>query len=128
MLGFLMLNPSTADEVKNDPTVTRCVRYAKKWGYGALWVSNIFAYRSTEPRILKLIHDPVGPGNDESIDMMFEDCKMVIAAWGEHGLLNNRSYEIRKKYKGRLYALRLNASGEPAHPLYLKKSLEPFEL
>ncbi len=58
------LNPSTADEVENDPTITRCINFAKSWGYGGVCMANLFAYRATEPSVMKSQNDPVGADND----------------------------------------------------------------
>jgi len=126
---FLMLNPSTADENKNDPTVERCQRYATKWGYGGLHVCNIFAYRSTDPKGLLIPKDPVGPKNNEAIFDVASEAGIVVCAWGNHGLLNNRSDQIRKLLANKkLHCLKINKStGQPGHPLYLKKDLTPQE-
>ena len=62
---FIGLNPSTADEVQDDPTIRRCIGYAKEWGYGAFCMTNIFAFRATDPRVMKAQADPVGPENDK---------------------------------------------------------------
>ena len=128
MVGFLMLNPSTADEYSNDPTITRCIRYAKSWGYGGVMICNLFAWRSTDRSVLKHLDDPVGVENDASIAKMFEMADKVIAAWGEDGRLGGRSDEIMDEYGDRLWALKVNQSGEPAHPLYLKQKLNPVLL
>jgi len=82
---FIGLNPSTADEIKNDPTVTRCINYAKKWGYGGMIMSNIFAYRATDPKIMKGATDPVGPDNDEWLVKSSKEAGLIVAAWGNHG-------------------------------------------
>jgi hypothetical protein len=126
--NFLMLNPSTADEHKLDPTCARARDYAERWGYGALIVTNVFALRSTDPGKLKTTEDPVGPGNDAAIVRAAKEAAVVVCAWGNHGLLLRRSSEVRailRKYRISLHTLRLNANGEPAHPLYLPASLKP---
>jgi hypothetical protein len=126
--NFLMLNPSTADEHKLDPTCARARDYAERWGYGALIVTNVFALRSTDPGKLKTTEDPVGPGNDAAIVRAAKEAAVVVCAWGNHGLLLRRSSEVRailRKNRISLHTLRLNANGEPAHPLYLPASLKP---
>lgn len=127
--NFLMLNPSTADEVKLDPTCARARGYAERWGYGALIVTNVFAWRATDPAKMKAVEDPVGPGNDGAIVKAAKESEIVVCAWGNHGAHKDRSRQILKilsKNKIRLHTLRVNANGEPAHPLYLPGTLEPI--
>ncbi|HKU46871.1 MAG TPA: DUF1643 domain-containing protein [Burkholderiales bacterium] len=126
--NFLMLNPSTADEFKLDPSCTRARNYAEKWGYGALVVTNIFGWRSTDPKGLRVVRNPVGAGNDAAIVKAAKEAKLVVCAWGEHGAHMDRGDEVLRLLKNtRLHYLRLNASGHPAHPLYLPSSLMPTE-
>jgi len=123
-----MLNPSTADEKKLDPTCSRARDYAERWGYGALFVTNVFAFRSTDPDRLRTIEDPVGPGNDAAIVKAAKASALVVCAWGNHGAYLFRSREILGKLRANnisLHVLRLNANGEPAHPLYLPGALKP---
>jgi hypothetical protein len=127
--NFLMLNPSTADEVKLDPTCARARDYAERWGYGALVVTNIFAFRNTDPIGMKAAADPVGPGNDAAIVRAARDAAIVVCAWGNHGAFRGRSGEVLEKLTANaipLHALRVNANGEPAHPLYLPGKLKPI--
>ncbi len=127
--NFLMLNPSTADEVKLDPTCARARDYAERWGYGALIVTNVFAWRATDPARMKAVEDPVGPGNDAAIVKAAKESEIVVCAWGNHGAHKDRSKKILNilsKNEIRLHALRINANGEPAHPLYLPGRLEPI--
>jgi len=124
-----MLNPSTADELKLDPTCARARDYAERWGYGALMVTNIFAFRETNPSRMKAAADPVGRGNDAAIVRAARESAIVVCAWGNHGGFLGRATEILGKLNAkniRLHALRLNASGEPAHPLYLPGTLRPI--
>ena len=126
-LHFCCLNPSTADEVKNDPTVERCERRAIGYGYGGLFVTNIFAYRSTDPGKLGMIDDPVGPGNDEAIVRAAKQSKITIAAWGTHGMYRNRSNAVRKLLANfPLFCLGLTKDGFPRHPLYVSYSQLPI--
>lgn len=125
--NFLMLNPSTADEVKLDPTCARARDYAERWGYGALIVTNVFAWRATDPARMKAAEDPVGPGNDAAIVKAAKESEIVVCAWGNHGAFQDRSARVRGLLKKtKLHVLRVNANGEPAHPLYLPGRLEPI--
>ena len=122
--NFLMLNPSTADEVKLDPTCSRARNYAEHWGFGSLYVTNIFGWRATDPEEMKAAEDPVGPGNDAAIVRAAKEADLVVCAWGNHGSHQERSKQIRRLLQGqKLHTLRLNANGEPAHPLYLPARL-----
>lgn len=133
MAAFVMLNPSTADEVDNDPTVERCQRRAVAMGYGGLWVANIFAFRSTDPAALYELDDPVGPGNDEAIVHVARHAGLVVCAWGKHGNLIERGKAVVSLLATtgcRPHYLQLNADGTPKHPLYVSYSVQPtpFEL
>ena len=124
--NFLMLNPSTADEVKLDPSCTRARLYAERWGYGALIVTNLFGWRATDPDEMRAVRDPVGRGNDRAILAAAREAAIVVCAWGNHGAHLARSAHVRKLLEGtKLHVLRMNGSGEPAHPLYLPGSLKP---
>jgi len=126
--NFLMLNPSTADEFKLDPSCTRARRYAERWGYGALIVTNLFGWRATDPDEMKAARDPVGRGNDRAIRRAARESALVVCAWGNHGAHLGRSDAVRTLLQNAHIThrvLRLNGSGEPAHPLYLPAKLEP---
>ena len=82
---FVMLNPSTATEAQNDPTVERCERRARALGFGGFAVGNIFGFRATDPKLMRAAADPVGPGNDAAILAMAAQADRVICAWGTHG-------------------------------------------
>lgn len=123
---FIGLNPSTATEYENDPTITRCARYAYNWGYSGIIMLNIFGYRSTDPKGLLDIADPIGPDNDIYINKEVRSSKLVIAAWGNNGKLNNRSDQVREMLKGcMLKCLGVTKENEPKHPLYLKNDIKP---
>jgi len=125
--NFLMLNPSTADEVKLDPTCARARDYAERWGYGALIVTNVFGWRATDPAKMMAVEDPVGPGNDAAIVKAARESALVVCAWGNHGAFLGRSVRVKALLKKtKLHVLRVNANGEPAHPLYLPGRLEPI--
>jgi hypothetical protein len=129
-IAFIMLNPSTADESENDPTIRRCLGYAKDWGYGRLVVGNLFAYRTSDPSNLRNCEDPVGPENDQYLHEICETADMVICAWGVGGDLYNREQEVTNKLNFDLYALDTTKDGHPNHPLYQPADTEPepFEL
>ena len=123
-----MLNPSTADEFRLDPSCTRARRYAESWGFGALIVTNLFGWRATDPDDMKAARDPVGRGNDAAILRAAREAEMVVCAWGNHGAHASRSTNVLDLLRSNgigLNYLRLNSSGEPAHPLYLPGILEP---
>ena len=124
--NFLMLNPSTADEVKLDPSCTRARLYAECWGFGALVVTNLFGWRATDPVEMKTARDPVGSLNDAAILKAAKEADLVVCAWGNHGAHLGRSKKVLQllsRNEAALHALRLNGSGEPAHPLYLPGAL-----
>lgn len=121
-----MLNPSTADEHQNDPTVRRAIGYALDRGYGSIEVVNAFALRSTDPAGLKRAlasgTDPVGPRNDEAIRRAAARSKTVVAAWGSHATLLERDRTVRGLLRDHpeCYALGLTGACLPRHPLYLR--------
>ncbi len=131
---FIMLNPSTADEKEDDPTIRRCIGFAKRWGYGRIEVVNLFAWRATNPADLKKALDPIGVKNDAHI---FDACDftgpviggIVIAAWGAHGGWNNRDNQVLgmlAQHDFPVHYLTLTKDGKPRHPLYLKNDLTPI--
>ena len=124
-----MLNPSTADQYINDPTVQRCMNFARKWGYGALNVLNLFAYRSTDPSLLYTESDPVGPENKHWFHEVLPSSGIVVCAWGTHGKFQNQdltALEWLKNMGITPMALRVTKNGFPAHPLYLPSKLIPI--
>ena len=128
-VAFVGLNPSTADERKNDPTVARCVRYASDWKYGGMVMLNIFAYRSTNPAALYKLDEPVGAENDRHIIDLARNAGLVLTAWGNHGAHKGRGVEALKLLldatQGRVHHLGLTGDGHPRHPLYLKATEKP---
>ncbi len=127
-VAFLMLNPSTADAFKNDPTVERCHRRAVDMGFSALEVINIFAFRATDPKDLKKAKAPVGPLNDTVIIETIRNADMTICAWGSHGSHQNRDQEVRqliKRSKISTHILALTKFDQPRHPLYVAYSQKP---
>jgi hypothetical protein len=126
-LHFMMLNPSTADETDNDPTVERCERRAREWGYGGLIVTNIYAWRSTDPRALLKVEDPVGPENDAVLMRAVLFARDTICAWGTHGRKRGGELVTGLLARQSLYALAVNqGDGTPGHPLYLPYANEPI--
>ncbi len=123
MIAFIGLNPSTADEVRNDPTVTRCINYAKAWGYGGMYMLNAFAFRATDPRNMKRCDYPVGPHNDGFILDYVRRAKAVVVCWGVHGAFQGRSAALARLLRGvPVCCFGVTKSGEPKHPLYLSKT------
>lgn len=120
---FIGLNPSTADETKDDPTIRRCIGYAKAWHCDGLIMLNLFAFRATDPNVMRAAADPVGPDNDKWLKRL---CGFTaVAAWGTHGTYRNRENEVRALLPN-LHCLKLTKDGHPAHPLYLPKTLKPI--
>ncbi len=127
---FVMLNPSTATEFQNDPTVERCERRARTLGFGAFRVTNIFAFRATDPKVMRMQADPVGPGNDAAIlasaTVWAPDA--IICAWGAHGAFLDRGAAVRailRQTRQPLFHLGLTAAGQPKHPLYIGYECQP---
>lgn len=126
--AFVMLNPSTATELQNDPTVERCERRARALGYGAFRVVNIFAWRATDPRVMRAVPDPVGPSNDRAIGDAAAWADTIICAWGSHGAHQDRgnAVEALLRRSGRpLFHLGLTNAGAPRHPLYIAYAHQP---
>lgn len=127
-IAFVMLNPSTATEMQNDPTVERCERRARALGYGAFRVTNIFAWRNTDPREMRAAHDPVGPANDDAIRDAALWAQLVLCAWGTHGAHLNRGADAERLLRATgapLFHLGLSKAGHPKHPLYIGYAEQP---
>lgn len=121
---FVGLNPSTADERVDDPTIRRCIAFAKAWGFGGVQVLNLFAFRATRPADMLCQPDPVGPDNDHHLTTYAVRAALVVAAWGTLGSHMARDRAVRALLPG-LHCLRLTKHGHPAHPLYLPSDLRP---
>lgn len=123
---FVMLNPSTATHLKNDPTVAKCCRFAARWGYGSVGVLNIFAWRATDPLELYDLPDPVGIDNDAVLLAQTDGAGLVICAWGAHGDLHERGETVRRMLAPlrQLHFLKLTKT-HPHHPLYLRETTTP---
>lgn len=124
---FIGLNPSTANETEDDPTIRRCIGFAKKWGYGGLCMVNLFAFRATQPSDMIASSDPVGTDNDSYIKKLAEGAGVVIAAWGNDGVYLGRSKEIVSMLPD-MMCLKMNKTGEPAHPLYQPSFAIPIKM
>ncbi|NUO50702.1 MAG: DUF1643 domain-containing protein [Polyangiaceae bacterium] len=126
---FLMLNPSTADHTRNDPTIRRCIGYARRWGFNRLTVVNLHSFRSTDPRALYTTPDTEGDDeNKRTIVYQARSAQLLVCAWGQHGALRDRGKMIAQALADHgvsMHVLGLTKAREPAHPLMLKKDLEP---
>lgn len=125
---FIMLNPSTATEVQNDPTVERCERRARALGFGGFAVTNIFAYRATDPKRMRAQPDPAGPENDQAISEGVIWADQIICAWGSHGAYLGRGAQVSALLRATgkpLFHLGLTQAGHPKHPLYLGYAVQP---
>lgn len=128
LLGIGLLNPSTADEHRDDPTISRCRSLAGREGFRNLLVWNLFACRATDPAKLKRAADPVGPETDAAIELALALCEQTILAWGNHGRHLGRSGKVLARCAAsgaRLAVLGLTKRGEPRHPLYLSANVRP---
>ena len=130
--AWIGLNPSTADESKDDPTIRRCIGFARAWCYGGIYMLNLFAYRATLPEHMKAAADPVGPENNPQLRHFHLLAHVTIAAWGNHGAFMDRDVAVcalnalSKTLGERMSCLRLTKGGHPSHPLYLPGDLKPI--
>lgn len=127
-VAFVMLNPSTATEAQNDPTVERCERRARALGHGAFRVCNIFAWRDTDPKAMRAADEPVGPENDAAILAAAAWAGRVVCAWGSHGAHLGRGPAVAAllaRAEVPLFHLGLTRDGHPRHPLYVSYSQAP---
>ena len=115
---FVGLNPSTADEHKDDPTVRRCIGFAREWHFGGLSLVNLFAYRATDPGDLLAATDPIGPRNDNCILTIARTTGRIVLAWGTLGGILGRDQRVLSMLPG-AYCLGVTKGGHPKHPLYL---------
>lgn len=119
-MTWIMLNPSTADAFADDPTIKRCMAFARREGCGGINVVNLFAHRSPDPAALRQAADPVGPANDSAIEVYAWDASLVVAAWGNGGVLNGRAREVGQRLAAagvQLRCLGVTKDGHPKHPL-----------
>lgn len=120
------LNPSTADKTQDDPTIRRCIGFARAWGFDALCTVNLFAYRATDPADMKKAADPVGDINDATLLDAAKEAGVVVAAWGAYGTYRGRDAQVRSMLP-HLHYLRLTKDEHPGHPLYFPANLRPVE-
>lgn len=122
---FICLNPSTADETTDDPTTRKCVKFAKTWGFDAMCITNLFAFRATSPQVMMLSPDPVGFGNDRHLLRIAANASLIVCAWSRDGGFNNRAAQVCSLLNNYdLYCLRITQV-QPWHPLYLPDSTRP---
>ncbi len=128
--NFLMMNPSTATAEVLDPTVNGCLKRAQEWGYNELSVTNIFSLRSTDPKGLLDVQDPVGPYNDAAIIEEAYISDLVVCAWGGCSPLIAARAEMVKKmirpFNENITYLRMGKTGQPWHPLYIPLKEKPI--
>jgi hypothetical protein len=124
-LLYVMLNPSTATEQANDPTIERCQRRAMQLGFGGIRIANLFAYRATKPEDLRRASDPEGPENAAFLADWATGAGLVVAAWGVHGALNGQGARLAAQLPCDLHHLGLTAAGHPRHPLYVSYKVAP---
>jgi hypothetical protein len=127
-VGFIMLNPSQADDTVDDPTIRRCIGFARAWGYGGMEVVNLFAYRTAHPKNLRQVEDPVGQDNDRYLQSLNQRVDQIVLAWGNWGRLmqRDRAVWLLLAQHSNLYCLGLTKLQQPCHPLYLKKTVAPL--
>lgn len=128
---FLLTNPSKAAHDMSDPTDGRCKQRTLSLGYSRYAIANAFALRSTDPKLLYKVDDPIGPENDEAIMSLARDAALVICGWGKHGKLRDRGATVLKMLRDAgitPYALKINKDGSPAHPLYIPYKAQPVEI
>ncbi len=126
---FIMCNPSKANETRTDNTVARCIGFTAGWGFDELIVCNIFAYISTDPRMLKASHiEPIGMENDHYIVEAADRSDLIICGWSNQGLYGKRGDAVKNLLLDlghKLHYLQMNASGQPKHPLYIAAQTKP---
>ncbi|TLP46975.1 DUF1643 domain-containing protein [Cohaesibacter sp. CAU 1516] len=121
-LLFIMLNPSKATELKNDPTIERCERRARALGFGGFRACNLFAFRATDPRDLKKAKDPIGPDNLSQLMQAARWADVILCAWGTHGAHMGLGPAIKSLLLSQGHSLQhlgLSKEGHPRHPLYV---------
>lgn len=123
---FIGLNPSTADERVDDPTIRRCMAFARSWGYHGVHMLNLFALRATNPREMLMHPEPVGYETDKWIAHYIEQAPLIVAVWGAHGAHLQRDQRVMDSITRDVHCLKLTVSGMPGHPLYLPRHLTPI--
>lgn len=130
-IQFIGLNPSTADETTDDNTIRLCMGYGARWGFGGMVMTNLFAWRDTDPRKMKLVEEPVGQHNDAHLFEVANFAGLILCCWGNHGSHLNRAEKVLSiltstdALRRKLHHIGMTSEGQPRHPLYLKKDLQP---
>lgn len=127
LMGYIMLNPSTADAEQDDATIRKCIGFAERNGLGGIIVANLWGFRATDPRAMKSHvkagKDAIGPKNDEFILNVAKQSKILVCAWGNHGSFGGRDKEVRQLLRAnghKSFSLGpLSKTRQPAHPLML---------
>lgn len=126
-VNFIGLNPSTADASDDDPTIRKCMTYARGWGYGGIIMTNLFAFRTKDPyEMMQQGVNAIGAENNRYLIQGHKEAKISVAAWGNHGGLNERSKDVVHLIPN-LYCLKITKLKQPAHPLYLSSQLTPVK-
>lgn len=120
---FIGLNPSTADETQDDPTIRRCINFAKAWGFSGVYMANLFAFRATDPKVMMQADDPIGRDNDAWLRTLSSSASLVVGAWGVGGSYMGRDREVCQLI-GAMDCLGLTKGGHPRHPLYVRADVE----
>lgn len=126
VLTVIGLNPSTADETVDDPTIRRCLRFARDWGHSGLYMLNLLAYRATLPDVMRRAADPVGPANDDALIRYAAGSSRILAAWGTHGDYGGRGAQVLELLGLRVECLGKTKEGYPRHPLYVPAATRPI--
>ena len=129
---WIGLNPSTADEDTDDPTIRRVVNYSRDWGYANVLMANLFAFRATDPKEMKKAADPFGKDNNDWLIKLRKQSQLCVAAWGNAGCLKWSGHRLLKQFKELgltpIHCLGITKVGHPRHPLYMKRSAKPVLL
>ena len=128
LVGFIGLNPSTGDEVENDPTIWKLSRVAESWGYGGFVIMNLFAFVTPGPEAMKKADEPIGKDTDKRLNEFGQrkDLDKIIAVWGDDGAFMDRGLKVKSMFK-QLWVLKLSEAGQPRHPRFLKEDLKPIK-
>lgn len=127
-MAVIGLNPSTADETEDDPTIRRCIRFAADWGYGGLIMVNLFSYRATDPDEMLTAPNPIGPDCDKHIELAAKEAFFILAAWGANGTHLARDHDVRRLVEPirQMHCLKKTKHGQPGHPLYIRADTQPI--
>jgi hypothetical protein len=118
LVMFIGLNPSTADATTDDHTIRRCLRFSSDWGYGGLVMTNLFAFRATDPKVMLMALSPIGSKNDRVLTHWAQRASLMVAIWGTKGKHQERHHAIEGRFPN-LYCLGVTKEGFPRHPARL---------